>query len=51
MNYEQMKTLVPAAGQAPDFQACLEAFPALEHAKTTPQSPVYHADAPFQSNY
>lgn len=44
MNYEQLKTLVPPAGRSPDFQACLEAFPALEHAKTTPQSPVYHAE-------
>jgi predicted kinase len=44
MNYEQLQTLVPVAGKSPDFPACLEAFPALEHAKTTPQSPVYHAE-------
>lgn len=44
MNWNDISALVPAAGAQPDFQACLEAFPALEHAKTTPQSPVYHAE-------
>lgn len=38
-----MQGLVPAVGASPDFQACLEAFPALEHAKSTPQG-VYHRE-------
>lgn len=44
MNWNDIKALVPQTGQAPDFAACLAAFPALEYAKTTPQSPVYHAE-------
>lgn len=37
MKWQQIQALVPSLGAAPDFQACLAAFPALEHAKTTPQ--------------
>ena len=44
MNWNDVRSLVPAAGQAPDFDDCLAAFPALEQAKTTPQSPLYHAE-------
>ncbi len=44
MKYKQLQTLVPASGQSPDFQACLEAFPALAFAKTTPQEPKYHGE-------
>ncbi len=44
MNYEQLRALVPAPGQQPDFPACLAAFPALELAKTTPQDPRYHGE-------
>lgn len=43
MNWTDIKSLVPMAGQAPDFQACLEAFPALEFAKTTQQGS-YHLE-------
>lgn len=44
MHYEHLRALVPAQGAAPDFPACLEAFPVLEFAKTTPQDPRYHAE-------
>lgn len=44
MSWAQLQALVPAPGQSPDFQACLDAFPALEHAKTTPQDPRYHGE-------
>lgn len=44
MNWNDLQALVPAPGASPDFQACLAAFPQLELAKTTPQSPVYHAE-------
>lgn len=44
MNYEHLRALAPAAGQQPDFPACLAAFPALELAKTTPQDPRYHGE-------
>lgn len=44
MDWQDIRKLVPEPHSAPDFQACLEAFPALEHAKTTPQSPVYHGE-------
>lgn len=44
MQYEQLRALVPAPGQVPDYQACLAAFPALELAKTTPQDPRYHGE-------
>lgn len=42
--YRELQKLVPEFGRCPDFETCLEAFPALEFAKTTPQSPVYHAE-------
>ncbi len=44
MNWNALQNLVPEAGRAPDFQACLAAFPQLELAKTTPQSPLYHGE-------
>jgi hypothetical protein len=50
MNYEQLQALVPVPGKSPDYQACLDAFPALEFAKTTPQDPRHHADAPYRGN-
>ncbi|WP_414142991.1 hypothetical protein [Burkholderia cepacia] len=50
MKYEQLQALVPAAGRQPDYRACVAAFPALERAKTTPQEPAYHADAPCRGN-
>ena len=31
-------------GQTVDFAACLDVFPVLEQAKTTPQDPVYHGE-------
>jgi len=43
MNWNDIQRLVPAAGRSPDFDACLEAFPALELAKTTPQGS-YHRE-------
>jgi predicted kinase len=43
MNWKNIEALVPQAGEEPDFQACLEAFPALELAKTTPQG-AYHLE-------
>lgn len=42
--WNQIQGLVPAPGQDADFQACLAAFPALELAKTTPQSARFHAE-------
>lgn len=44
MNWKDIQGLVPEAGKSPDFQACLEAFPALEFAKLTPQQAAYHAE-------
>ncbi|RYF63485.1 MAG: HDIG domain-containing protein, partial [Comamonadaceae bacterium] len=44
MQWKDMQGLVPAAGQDPDFAQCLEAFPQLRLAATTPQDPVYHAE-------
>lgn len=44
MRWTDIQKLVPASGQSADFQGCLEAFPELELAKRTPQSPVYHAE-------
>ncbi|VWB14127.1 metal-dependent phosphohydrolase [Burkholderia aenigmatica] len=37
MNWNDIRMLVPVNGAAPDFDACLEAFPALEFAKKTLQ--------------
>jgi predicted kinase len=42
--WKQIEALAPLTGQEPDFKACLEAFPVLENAKTTPQNPVYHGE-------
>ena len=44
MNWKDIQALVPQAGHAPDFSACLEAFPALEFAKTTMQAPAFHGE-------
>lgn len=44
MNWNDLRAIVPAPGVSPDFTVCLAAFPQLELAKTTPQSPVYHAE-------
>lgn len=44
MDWKTIEGLVPGPGKSPDFAACLHAFPQLELAKTTPQSPVYHAE-------
>ena len=43
-NWSDVCALVPALGQPADFQRCLEVFPVLEHAKTTPQDPRWHAE-------
>lgn len=42
--WKHIEALAPDAGAPPHFQACLEAFPVLEHAKTTPQEPKYHGE-------
>lgn len=44
MNWKMIEALVPRKGEAPNFDACLKAFPQLEMAKTTPQSPVHHGE-------
>ena len=44
MKWTDIQKLVPAPGKAPDFQACLAAFPALELAKLAPQNPEHHAE-------
>ena len=38
------RALVPADGRSPDHTACLDAFPVLELAKSTPQDPRHHAE-------
>ncbi|PAJ90852.1 metal-dependent phosphohydrolase [Burkholderia ubonensis] len=43
MNWNDIRQLVPLNGKAPDFEACLDAFPALEFAKDTPQGS-YHRE-------
>lgn len=43
-SWKDIQGIVPAPGEEPDFEACLEAFPLLEHAKTTPQDPIYHGE-------
>lgn len=43
MNWKDLQRLVPLVGASPDFQACLDAFPALEFAKTTPQG-IHHQE-------
>lgn len=42
--WKDIQGIVPTPGEEPDFEACLEAFPLLEQAKTTPQDPVFHAE-------
>lgn len=44
MDWSRIQQLVPAAGQSPDFDACLQAFPPLELAKTTPQQFEFHQE-------
>ena len=53
MDWHDIKALVPLPGADPDYAGCravhdysgwLAAFPQLELAKTTPQSPIYHAE-------
>ena len=44
-SWKQIAALVPpSAREEVDWAACLDAFPQLEQAKTTPQDPVYHAE-------
>lgn len=43
-SWNTWRALVPADGRSPDYTACLDAFPVLELAKTTPQDPRYHAE-------
>jgi predicted kinase len=42
--WREMQTLVPQQSKAPDFQACLAAFPMMELAKQAPQNPLYHGE-------
>lgn len=44
MNWQAIQSLVPANGAAPDFEACLEAFPQLRQAIDTPQSAPHHRE-------
>ncbi len=44
MKWVDLQSLVPAPKAVPDYEGCLRAFPVLEQAKATPQSPVYHAE-------
>lgn len=44
MDWKHIESLVPRVDASPDFTACLAAFPQLELAKTTPQSPLYHQE-------
>ncbi len=44
LQWKDVQGLVPAAGGTPDLAACLEAFPQLRLAATTPQDPVFHAE-------
>lgn len=44
-SWKQIAALVPhSAHDSVDWAACLDAFPQLELAKTTPQDPIYHAE-------
>ncbi len=43
-SWDAVRNLARPQSQGPDYLACLEVFPQLELAKTTPQSPVYHAE-------
>ena len=42
--WKDIQALVPESHVAIDFDGCLAAFPQLELAKTTPQSPMYHGE-------
>ena len=42
--WTDIQALCPINGKTPDYQACLDAFPALEYAKLTPQDPRYHGE-------
>jgi len=44
MKWNDLRSLAPAPGKDADFKACLQAFPQLELAKTTPQDPTYHQE-------
>ena len=44
ISWKDLRALTPEAGGPVDHQACLEAFPVLALAKTTPQDPRYHAE-------
>lgn len=44
MQWNDLRALVPAPGAAPDFDACLDAFPMLRALGSTPQSPRWHAE-------
>lgn len=44
MSWRDVLSLVPLPGGEIDFSQCLVAFPQLERARTTPQSPVHHQE-------
>ena len=44
MRWPDIQALVPVAGTSPCFEDCLEAFPDLEKAKSTPQQFEYHQE-------
>jgi predicted kinase len=44
LKWNDIRRLVPDAGKSPDFEACLEVFPALEFAKLAEQNPIYHGE-------
>jgi predicted kinase len=44
MNYADMQSLCPAAGQSYDWANCCEVFPQLVKLESTPQSARYHAE-------
>ena len=41
-HWRDIQGLVPQVGQSPGYLACLEVFPQLELAKTTPQEFAFH---------
>jgi predicted kinase len=44
LKWNDIRRLVPDTGKSPDFEACLEVFPALEFAKLAEQNPIYHGE-------
>jgi len=42
--FSELRTCIPAAGQAPAWDVFLEAFPPLQLAREIPQSPRYHGE-------